>query len=65
MIQLAHALGLETVAEGVESAEQVAVLRALGYTRGQGYHLARPMTAEGISGLLAHQRTVATVQPTT
>ncbi|WP_307868668.1 EAL domain-containing protein [Micromonospora sp. C95] len=65
VIQLAHALGLETVAEGVESAEQVAVLRALGYTRGQGYHLARPMTAEGISGLLAGQRTVATVQPRT
>ncbi|MGC5049943.1 putative bifunctional diguanylate cyclase/phosphodiesterase [Micromonospora sp. DT48] len=63
VIQLAHALGLETVAEGVESAEQVAVLRELGYTRGQGYYLGRPMTADGISGLLARQRTVATLQP--
>jgi diguanylate cyclase len=62
VIQLAHALGLETVAEGVESAEQVAVLRTLGYTRGQGFHLARPMTAEGISGLLAHQQTLGSVQ---
>jgi diguanylate cyclase (GGDEF)-like protein len=62
VIQLARALGLETVAEGVESAEQVAVLRELGYTRGQGYHLARPMSADGVSRLLARQRTVATVE---
>jgi diguanylate cyclase len=59
VIQLAGALGLDTVAEGVESAEQVAVLRTLGYTLGQGYHLAEPMTAEGISRLLARQRSVA------
>ncbi|ASW57158.1 hypothetical protein CIK06_27965 [Plantactinospora sp. KBS50] len=59
VIQLARALGLDTVAEGIESAEQAAVLRELGYTRGQGYHLAQPMTADGVSGLLARQRTVA------
>ncbi|GAB3833529.1 bifunctional diguanylate cyclase/phosphodiesterase [Dactylosporangium cerinum] len=59
VIQLARALGLDTVAEGVESAEQAAVLRELGYTLGQGYHLARPMTADGVAGLLAHQQTMA------
>jgi predicted signal transduction protein with EAL and GGDEF domain len=53
VIQLAHALGLDTVAEGVESAEQVAALRELGYTLGQGFHLAEPMTADGVSRLLA------------
>jgi EAL domain-containing protein (putative c-di-GMP-specific phosphodiesterase class I) len=58
VIQLANALRLDTVAEGIESAEQVAVLRELGYTRGQGYHLARPMTAGGVSGLLARQQTL-------
>jgi diguanylate cyclase (GGDEF)-like protein len=52
VIQLAGALGLDTVAEGVESAEQVAVLRDLGYTLGQGFHLAEPMTAEEVSRLL-------------
>jgi diguanylate cyclase (GGDEF)-like protein len=63
VIQLARALGLDTVAEGVESAEQVAVLRELGYTRGQGYHLARPMSADGVSCLLARQQTtVAAVE---
>jgi len=32
VIQLADALGLDTVAEGIERAEQAAVLRELGYT---------------------------------
>jgi diguanylate cyclase (GGDEF)-like protein len=56
VIQMAHALGLDTVAEGVENAGQAAVLRELGYTLGQGYHLAEPMTAEGMSRLLASQQ---------
>jgi diguanylate cyclase (GGDEF)-like protein len=56
VIQLSRALGLETVAEGVESAEQAAVLQELGYSLGQGYHLAQPMTAEGVSRLLARQQ---------
>jgi diguanylate cyclase len=37
------------------------VLRDLGYTHGQGYHLARPMTADGVSRLLAQQQTMAAV----
>ncbi len=59
VIQLARALALDTVAEGVESAEQVVVLRELGYTLGQGYHLARPMSAGGVSRLLARQQSMA------
>ncbi|MET7426372.1 EAL domain-containing protein [Dactylosporangium sp. NPDC005555] len=57
--QLALALGLDTVAEGVESAEQAAVLRDLGYTHGQGYHLARPMPASAVSALLHRQQSMA------
>ncbi|MEU8817550.1 bifunctional diguanylate cyclase/phosphodiesterase [Actinoplanes sp. NPDC048796] len=56
VIQLAHALGLDTVAEGIESPEQVTTLRELGYTLGQGYHLAHPMPAAEVSRLLAHQQ---------
>ncbi|GAA0579065.1 bifunctional diguanylate cyclase/phosphodiesterase [Paractinoplanes ferrugineus] len=56
VIQLADALGLDTVAEGVECPEQVTVLRELGYTVGQGYHLAQPMTAADVSTLLARQQ---------
>ncbi|MDR6322945.1 putative bifunctional diguanylate cyclase/phosphodiesterase [Actinoplanes couchii] len=55
VIQLARALNLGTVAEGIENPEQVAVLRDLGYTLGQGYHLAEPMSADGVARLLADQ----------
>jgi EAL domain-containing protein (putative c-di-GMP-specific phosphodiesterase class I) len=58
VIQLAGALSLDTVAEGIENAEQAAVLRELGYTLGQGFHLARPMSAGDMSALLARQRSV-------
>jgi EAL domain-containing protein (putative c-di-GMP-specific phosphodiesterase class I) len=60
VIQLAQGLGLDAVAEGIENAEQAAMLRELGYTLGQGYHLAEPMTAEDMSLLLAHQRSMMT-----
>lgn len=43
--QMARAFGLEAVAEGVETAEQVTRLTRLGYERAQGYHFARPMSA--------------------
>ena len=59
VIQLSRAFGLDAVAEGVESAEQAAALRELGYSLGQGYHLAEPMTADGVSHLLARQQAMA------
>jgi len=43
MIQLADDLGLTTVAEGVETGEQAAILRAIGCDRAQGFHYARPL----------------------
>ena len=58
VIQLAGALRLDTVAEGIENAEQAHRLRELGYTLGQGYHLARPMPAEQMTELLARQRSM-------
>ncbi|MFB9995441.1 EAL domain-containing protein [Deinococcus oregonensis] len=42
MCLLAHALGLEVVAEGIETAEQFAAVRALGCDRAQGYLLGHP-----------------------
>ena len=41
-IDLCHALGLTVTAEGIETAEQEALLRAWGCDYGQGYHFARP-----------------------
>jgi EAL domain-containing protein (putative c-di-GMP-specific phosphodiesterase class I) len=58
VIQLVRSLSLEAVAEGVENAEQASVLRDLGYTLGQGYHLAQPMTADGVARLLAGQQSM-------
>jgi diguanylate cyclase (GGDEF)-like protein len=52
MIELAHALGLTVIAEGIETAEQLTVLRALGCDLGQGYLFARPASAEAIEPLL-------------
>ncbi|MGQ9369128.1 EAL domain-containing response regulator [Azospirillum sp. ST 5-10] len=44
-IDLAHALGMTACAEGIESAEVLAVVRELGCDLAQGYHIARPMPA--------------------
>lgn len=43
VIDLGHNLGLHVVAEGVESAESLELLRELGCDSAQGYHLGRPM----------------------
>jgi len=49
---MAHTLGLEVVAEGVETAEQLLMLQQLGCAYGQGYHFARPMPPEDCIALL-------------
>ncbi|WP_433301211.1 putative bifunctional diguanylate cyclase/phosphodiesterase [Actinoplanes sp. CA-030573] len=43
VIDLADALRLQTVAEGIEDETQLATLRRLGCRLGQGYHLGRPL----------------------
>lgn len=53
IINLAHALDLEVVAEGVESPAQHVFLRDHGCQRAQGYLLGRPLPAEQIGWLLA------------
>ena len=52
VVRLAHSLGLQAVAEGVETAEQVAMLRAFSCQTGQGYHFARPAEPEAIARML-------------
>ena len=52
IVAMARSLDVEVVAEGVETAEQLAVLERLGCHRAQGYFLARPMPAAAIAKLL-------------
>jgi diguanylate cyclase (GGDEF)-like protein/PAS domain S-box-containing protein len=52
VVRLAHSLGLQAVAEGVETAEQVAMLRGFSCQIGQGYHFARPAEPDEIARLL-------------
>jgi diguanylate cyclase (GGDEF)-like protein/PAS domain S-box-containing protein len=52
IVQLAHTLGLVTIAEGVESSDQVAPLRDLECRLAQGFHLGMPLDAEETEGLL-------------
>jgi EAL domain-containing protein (putative c-di-GMP-specific phosphodiesterase class I) len=49
---IARTMGLVCVAEGVENAEQLARLADLGCHVAQGFHLARPLPAEEIDGVL-------------
>jgi EAL domain-containing protein (putative c-di-GMP-specific phosphodiesterase class I) len=53
VVRLAHALGLQAVAEGVETAEQAAMLRSWSCQTGQGYHFARPVAPGEIARMLA------------
>lgn len=52
---MAHSVGLRTVAEGIEHAEQLAALGVLGCQEGQGYLFARPLDARAASAWLAAQ----------
>ena len=52
IIELARALGMDVVAEGIETCEQYHMLRQMGCRFGQGFLFARPMPAEAISRLL-------------
>lgn len=47
--QLGHDLGLVTVAEGIETPEQVRLLQQIGVDHGQGYFFARPLTPDAIT----------------
>ncbi|WP_156804520.1 EAL domain-containing protein [Gallaecimonas xiamenensis] len=55
IVQMAHSLELRVIAEGVETSEQLAILRQEGVDVAQGYFLGRPEPAKVISGLLAEQ----------
>ena len=57
IVEIARALGIRTVAEGVETADHVRILRDLGCDVLQGYHFARPLDeAQFLAYALSRQR---------
>ena len=67
IISMARSLDLEVIAEGIETVEQLTVLRAKGCPVGQGFYISVPMSADDLAPLLAktsvfeHLREAATV----
>ncbi len=57
-------MGLTCIVEGVETAEQLALLQVLSCDMVQGYHFARPMRPEDIAAYLAIHQPAATPTPT-
>ncbi len=69
-VRLAHELGIEVIAEGVETEGQVVFLLSAGCEHAQGYYFSRPVNAERATALLRlgrvqpGQRTLQLLQPT-
>ncbi len=69
-IDLAHALGMKVVAEGIESPATLALLRVMGCDYGQGFHISSPLTLATLVDFLDHhddrtllEGTASTLQP--
>src|SRR5436309_255419 len=61
IVTLAHQLGMEVVAEGIQTAGQVKKIRSLGCEYGQGFYLSHPLPADEAELLL--MRRVKTLTP--
>jgi len=52
---MASSLGMRTIAEGVETPEQLAFLRLHGCDEVQGYYFSKPLTAQAFAQYLRNQ----------
>jgi len=53
IIELAHILSLEVIAEGVETEEQLTLLKKMGCDFAQGFYFSQPLSSEAVSRVLA------------
>jgi EAL domain-containing protein (putative c-di-GMP-specific phosphodiesterase class I) len=56
IIVMAHKLGLKVIAEGVETGEQMELLKNAGCDYGQGYFFSRPLSPAGFEDMLLKER---------
>jgi EAL domain-containing protein (putative c-di-GMP-specific phosphodiesterase class I) len=63
VISMARDLGMRVTAEGVEDEQQAAMLAGLGCHEVQGFLYSRPMPADEIDRLAAHERAIGNVVP--
>lgn len=56
IIQLARSLGMQVIAEGVETQEQEAYIISQGCNEGQGYLYSKPLPARELTGYLKQAR---------
>lgn len=56
ILDIADSLNVPTIAEGVETAEQMATLRALGCTYAQGFYFSKPISAEKYEAFLLEKK---------
>jgi diguanylate cyclase (GGDEF)-like protein len=54
-VRVAHSLGMDTVAEGIETEAQASVVSQLGSDKGQGYLYSRPLTTQDLESWLLAQ----------
>ena len=52
LVRMCEDMHIQVIAEGVETQQQLDILRGLGCDEVQGYHLGRPMPAQAFTALL-------------
>ena len=62
VVQLARSLGLEIIAEGVETLESMRLLRDIGCHIGQGYYFSRPMICADFESLMTQSSVVESIE---
>ena len=60
VVAMAGSLGMTTTAEGVETAEEAAMIRDMGCDKIQGYHFGRPMPVEEVRAVFKRSETIRT-----